>query len=73
MLTNQQRWNLIQIGNDYPEMLYIVMGKTSERVYEHFQIPLTRPVAEWHAETLNQRYRYYGLPVEFYITPILDI
>lgn len=56
-----------------PEKLYIVMGKTTERVYEHSPIPLHRRAAEWWAYTLNISYARNHVDVSFYITPILDI
>lgn len=56
-----------------PEMLFIVMGRASKRIYEHSPIPLSQRAAEWHASRLNYTYYAKRLAVEFYITPILDV
>lgn len=56
-----------------PELLYVVMAKTTERVYEHSHTAFTKQIAEWYAYRLNNSYYSRRVAVSFYITPILDI
>lgn len=54
-------------------MLYMVMGRTTKRVYEHNKNPLKKETAELYAHILNQRYYRHQVAISFYVTPILDI
>lgn len=56
-----------------PEGMFIVMGRTTERVFEHSHIPLRRDAADWWASSLNYAYRKNRVAIEFYITQILDV
>ena len=54
-------------------MLYIVMGKTTERIFEKYPIQLPKEKAEEVVAKLNRSYWRASVPITFYITPILDL
>lgn len=57
---------------DIESTLWIVMGKTEERVFEK-SIPLTGATAMLYCYRLNHAYIKAEVDIRYYITPVLDL